>query len=492
MELKKDIGSGIIEISIEVNDCVDELFIEAKFSKEMNAFIRVYNPSNVFIGEIFYGYHNFINKIYYSEVKTTMNGLAHSLKNGVYHFIVVMLEPYKITEELSISLTVETSLSKSFKEKLIKELSESVFQEIPWFHKQGELLNFNEIINKEKRYYKGDFHGHTVYSDGAQSGEEARNVLNQQGLDFMALTDHNCIPFGFNKMDILMVPSFEFTLPSGHINIHRINEPDLFGDCIHQIKDTSELMNKVVEKHHPYSNISINHMFLDQWSFTEKNFDIRKINTIEIICDPTYPSSQEANDKAVAFLDFLWNIGWNIYGIGGSDSHNKINDFYEGAKQPSIYGDPSTYVFCNGLSVDNVIEGIKKGNAYVTRYEELDVIINNGQILPGEEVRTTDNIEYYVEIKNFGSQYVHEEYIGKFILNGEVIKTVNMNNENKRANLVKNTSLLKDIDYWWLRFGLYDIKGHVIGFINPIYKGRRNSDIYKLDRLIKEFNFIND
>lgn len=233
-------------------------------------------------------------------------------------------------------------------------------------------------------------------------------------------------------------------------------------------------------------------MFLDIWSFTEKNIDLRKVNTIEVMCDPTYPTSPEANDKAVAFIDFLWNKGWKIYGIGGSDSHNKIDDFYDRANLPSIYGDPATYVFCQGLSVDNILKGIKNGNAYVTRYEDLNIIIGKGKILPGQEVININNLDYTVEIKNFGKQHVHQEYEGKFILNGEVIKTEILDENNPKAEIHDILSYVGNSDYWWLRFGLYDKLGHVVAYVNPIYYGEHSSNIYELDKLIKEFDTKTD
>ena len=55
------------------------------------------------------------------------------------------------------------------------------------------------------------------------------------------------------------------------------------------------------------------------------------VDCLEIINDPTYPDAAHANDKAVHFLDELWNDGYRIYGVGGSDSHNLIEERYEGA-----------------------------------------------------------------------------------------------------------------------------------------------------------------
>ena len=50
--------------------------------------------------------------------------------------------------------------------------------------------------------------------------------------------------------------------------------------------------------------------------------DLRDINCMEIINDPTYPDGPGSNDMAIRFLDQVWNEGIRVFGVGGSDSHN--------------------------------------------------------------------------------------------------------------------------------------------------------------------------
>ena len=52
---------------------------------------------------------------------------------------------------------------------------------------------------------------------------------------------------------------------------------------------------------------------------------------MEIINDPTYPDGPGSNDMAIRFLDQVWNEGIRVFGVGGSDSHNLEDEFYEGA-----------------------------------------------------------------------------------------------------------------------------------------------------------------
>ncbi len=71
------------------------------------------------------------------------------------------------------------------------------------------------------------------------------------------------------------------------------------------------------------------------------------ITCLEIINESDlYGCQRESNDQAIRYLDFLWEDGHRIWGIGGSDSHNLIEERYKGSDKPSIAGDPGTYVFC--------------------------------------------------------------------------------------------------------------------------------------------------
>ena len=64
----------------------------------------------------------------------------------------------------------------------------------------------------------------------------------------------------------------------------------------------------------------------------EISFDSTSYGSVSgIVNDPTYEYAKESNEKAIRFLDLLWQEGYRIYGIGGSDSHNLIEERYDGA-----------------------------------------------------------------------------------------------------------------------------------------------------------------
>lgn len=52
------------------------------------------------------------------------------------------------------------------------------------------------MLNPEADWYRGDFHVHTNASDGAYPPSLVAGIAKAEGLDFVAITDHNTIDVG--------------------------------------------------------------------------------------------------------------------------------------------------------------------------------------------------------------------------------------------------------------------------------------------------------
>ncbi len=441
-------------------------------------YIQIYSLENEYIGQVHLGYTNFPKSIYLSDEKTSINGTRENLKKS-----------FKEAQQLMIKVTTLAE-SPSF------YYLEINLEEMPWEEGAkifGQTLNLPykslfipEVKAKAWTYYRGDFHGHTNFSDGHIKIEEVPEYLLVQGLDFMAMTDHNAVACQMPLCQSLLIPSFEMTLPFGHINIHGVESCEILD------KKRLALLEHINSKHliginellmnYSDSNISLNHMFMKPWDFQMNHLDLSLVNTIEVICDPTYPTASDANDKAIDFLDYLWTCGLQIYGIGGSDCHQRINELYQGANRPSVYGDPSTYVSSKELSSKAILKGIKEGRSYVSRFCQIDLIIDNGQILPGEAFNKSI-IDYYVKVNPYEGENL-DGYIAYFVLDGIKVKQIPIG-----KNLHFECNFTLDYrDYHWIRFGIMDPMGHHIAYVNPIYCNRKTPDTYILGDMIEEFH----
>ncbi|MEU8250388.1 CehA/McbA family metallohydrolase [Nonomuraea sp. NPDC048916] len=73
------------------------------------------------------------------------------------------------------------------------------------------------------RWYAGDFHAHTLHSDGSLTIPELAELARGRGLDFLAVTDHNTVSHHpeLAKTDrgITLLPGQEVTTDRGHANV---------------------------------------------------------------------------------------------------------------------------------------------------------------------------------------------------------------------------------------------------------------------------------
>ena len=457
----------------------EELYLSVSISKKVPVFVRLYNPDGCFIGQIHFDHNNYLKELHIANGRATHNAMVHDLLKGTYTLVVISLgnEAELSGHEVSISIH----------DRIIGRISSNDYQTLPWFGPKGCLIPFGQISDSECRYYKGDFHSHTTLSDGEVHPLEVKNHLVYEGLEFTAMTEHNLMPFGFRVTAIPMVPSYELTLPEGHMNIHGLEDSGLLlsSDVLTDVlTDLNGYLRSLPEK----VNVSINHMFMDPWDFRMSWLDLQRVNTIEVICDPTYPTASHANDRAVAFLDFLWGKGHKIYGIGGSDSHNRYDQHYEGSLLPSVYGDPGTYVYCQGLSIDNVLNGVKCGHTYVSRFHKLNIRIGDGSVLPGSDVTNIYVDSYEITLDGIHDQVLGKAFVGRFVLDGLVVKEETIDDDNPKVLLEGIQDLVSDRHWHYLRFGIYDSEGHDVAYVNPIYWGVNEPVSYELGPLLKEFD----
>ena len=84
------------------------------------------------------------------------------------------------------------------------------------------------LEHKERRLLKGDLHTHTLASDGVHTLEELAWKAKRNGLDFVAVTDHNqmvstdALP---RLPGVTMIPGVEWTHYQGHANFLGVDQP---------------------------------------------------------------------------------------------------------------------------------------------------------------------------------------------------------------------------------------------------------------------------
>ncbi len=454
MIMKHTLEKQSFEVRFSFDHPPRGLYLKSGLATSHYARVQVFDPMKILIGEIFHGFGKDFEALLTGEEEASLNGKKASLRQGEYQ---VRIEIYGQELPVDWELVVEENPSPEV-------MPRHTLMEEAWF----EPERGREAAMAPGRYLKGDFHGHTQLSDGDLSHPEALEVMASRGLDFMALTEHNRVGFGQKKTPVRLIPSFELTLPKGHLNIHGVKDPLLFTDT----GLTDEAMKRVVDRYKGEANISLNHPFLEPWAYHDDTLTIKDLDTMEIICDPTYSDSLKANREALGFLKFLWNKGFTLYGIGGSDAHLRPENFNPMAVEPSIYGDPATYVFSRSLSVEGILEGVKKGDVVVSRYFQPIPLIGGGKIRPGDSITEKMPFDYLVEVRNLPAG---KEYRINLLFNNEIVKTGPLQNGGNR--LLENAHRVFEGSTASFKWMAVEILGHddeVISWINPIYQGEVN------------------
>ncbi len=398
-----------------------------------------------------------------SGLETSVGGVSGEVKKGKWTVIVAVFTEYLKKEVIENGFDIEISVNE-------KGLDTDGFSGTNFWSTKSDTLNTNlydwdEVYSSEKRWYKGDFHTHTNLSDGKETVTSATKKAKMMDMDFYVPTEHNLVHTGWVDTDICIVPGIEITSDNGHFNIFGTKvEPNYIEELM--MTSSEEFNNKIIDEANQNGDIvSINHPFLTRWKWLFENTDLSKIHTIEIINDPTYTDATPSNDACIRFMDILWNDGHKIYGVGGSDSHNLIDDYYEGSNIPSIAGDPGTYVFMENLSPNNLLKAVKKGNIFVTRFCNLDIKIHSEtqEYLPGDEVN--EDVVYEVSVYN-----TIDEMDIFLVENGKYTEL----NVEKIGNIQKViTKITFNDEYKWARIEVRTKEFDFRAYVNPIYSGKK-------------------
>lgn len=438
-----------------------------------------------------------------------------NIESGIWKIVLFTEESDKYIEyKLKIKLNDEYCLDNDEYEKEF------------WvdYERENSILTLNKYdwnrrISNEKRWYRGDFHTHSNLSDGKMNGKIYIDTAKSMKLDFAVSTEHNIVPTSWCKSnDVLVIPGTEVTLKDGHFNIFGLEKfPNVKFDGSYEESVISILKE---QRENRRSICSINHPMLEFWKWKFYNVELTYIDTWEICNDPTYYLAKESNDIAIKLLDILWNDGYRIWGIGGSDSHILPSETYDNSKDPSIIGDPCTYVYSDNLCAESILSHVHLGNVYVARGLSLELNIHDDEIsyLPGNEVVIKNDkvvIEYGVKISEnywqnskglvtlekethhsytfmgvsdshqkqvLGSQF-KEELKVLLIENGNIIEEKIIEDE----EIIFKT-VWKSNEFKYIRAEIRTLNNEFRAYINPIYHGIKPHTIKNFKQLLSKIN----
>lgn len=209
-----------------------------------------------------------------------------------------------------------------------------------------------EPIRTGPAWYSGALHAHTHNSDGALSAQALAGKARAEGLDFLAITDHNNTASqreAIDVPDLLTILGEEVTTPGGHANVWGLGGERDFVDfrvspgdpAIQGLFRAAAARGALVGINHPYSAC-----VACSWTHPVPG----EVSTLEI-------TGREPAEivRAVALWDMLLTAGRRVTAIGVSDWH----------RGDAPIGAASVRVWAAELSTRAILDSIRAGRVIV-------------------------------------------------------------------------------------------------------------------------------
>ena len=213
------------------------------------------------------------------------------------------------------------------------------------------------VLRRGPGWYRGDLHCHSHHSDASGSLADLAAAARAQGLDFLAVTEHNTVSHlphlaAHAGPDLLLIPGEEITTDHGHANAWGIRRWHEF-----RCEDGDQMAQVVADVRATGALISVNHPKEGgpPWEFGDE----ARFDCLEVWQAPWFVF----NDQSLALWDRLLREGHRITAVGGSDMHQPP---FDGEVGDLAVGEPCTWVYAEKLSVAGVLAGLKAGHVFIS------------------------------------------------------------------------------------------------------------------------------
>ena len=338
----------------------------------------------------------------------------------------------------------------------------AVLNETPYTSKAFDTRQMTHPHAEERRWYAGDFHTHSFFSDGNQTPEENRRTAERYGLDFVHMTEHTVfVEHGPESPDVLFLPGVELTVPKGHFNVHFAEKSPYDG-----YPASSNVKGKNIRKLLAHASedgyVALNHPFMEPWQMRFNKAPMDVFTALEIMTDPTYPTSAKNTAKALRAWSVLWNHGLDLIGIGGSDAHLSIGETYPGTTELSRIGDPATWILANRLSPEALKEGYLKKRVTFSRKGRIDMRFTQNYM--NGKCRHQTAVGAHCSLPTIELEAIfdgREELfpIWQWVADGKIIAE----DQGRTSRQMFETK-----DFHWIRVDLRTEDGRYLGSTNPL------------------------
>lgn len=260
--------------------------------------------------------------------------------------------------------------------------------------------DFSRVANPNPGWYRGDLHSHTLHSDASWTAHELVAAARGQGLDFIALTDHNTISplaemaaLGDDKL--LTLGGQELTTFWGHAVCLGVHDGWLDWRVDREGKRMATIANELYAKGqlyiiaHPYA-IGDPYCTGCRWLYTEMMpGTARLIEVWNGAWFGDHPLTHNCNEDGLAFYYRCLNEGRRMVMTAGSDAHG-----------PESYerGPGFNIVYAEALSEQGILRALAAGHSYLSVGPalELHAITEGTTVMMGDQLPTSGDNDFTV------------------------------------------------------------------------------------------------
>lgn len=472
LQFTNDVSFGRHSQTFNVTDPISTLTIQGSTIKRGFLYLLIIDPNGALRANILL--EKRLKRFAMSETQASVGAIKGELPTGTWR-----LEFVNVEGEFRDIKPMQYILDVTFDEPI-----DNAFAGVESL-KGDQKIHFDmqRTLSSEPRWYRGDLHAHTNLSDGQNHLDAVLPIAKSQKLDFLFITEHNmCHGQLPEDTDCLILPAMEVTTDLGHCNIHGpARTLDMLGSDI----TSSALLDQAVAIKGQQGNLSINHPMMLPWHWHYDQLPLSAITSLEICCDPTWSTSTQATEKALMLLTLLWNTGHRVTAVGGSDSHLTPEQRNPKATEPSIYGDPATYVWANALNGEEILSGIQAGHVYFERTCQLTVSINQGTAYPGDDVGDK-LVTWQISVDNKDN-----DFYGQWIADGKIIAEHELTDQTQSIQVSME-------DYAWVRVDIRrrdqdkrEEQGEIDAVINAVYNGHQPRFQHPTATYWSDLNLVN-
>lgn len=251
----------------------------------------------------------------------------------------------------------------------------------PWYSYERKPCAFafenSNAIKLESPYletanvYKGQLHGHTTNSDGAQLPSAVAIAYRNAGYDFLVITDHDYVTPDPGIGGVLFITGDEVSSSLGHMST--LNVPSVPPSRnAQEVVDWTKAQGGLVWLAHP------NYGYNFGWT-------IREISSVS-----GYQGIEVYNSKVNQYAEEKWDyvlteLDRKITAIAVDDCHN--------IKNPTQFNGGWVMVFADALTKIDIINSLKKGNFYSTQGPIINNVKAEGNII-SINLKQTSNVTW--------------------------------------------------------------------------------------------------